>query len=234
MTPQTDFSRFSLPRVNPFPGTLRVLEMEGARALSPDGNRWDIQVAAERPTNLWGGLSRGDAHTDFFIFGVWSAAAGLRRVPVSPLFDIGTMLEESGRVLDLRKREAANLPFPPLPVWELWLLDQAARPGRGSRSTRRPGRACGAATVETGSWPFSGGEQLAAGGRSYTNRAGPLALRAGQRSLSPRPQTPPREPGFGRETRHPGGECASGQPQPRPQRRLHPGFFPYNLRSAPI
>ncbi len=72
-----------------------------------------------------GGLSRGNAHTDFFIFGVWSAAAGLRRVPVSPLFDIGTMLEESGRVLDLLKREAANLPFAPLPMWELWLLDQA-------------------------------------------------------------------------------------------------------------
>jgi hypothetical protein len=104
-----------------------VLEVEGARAVTPDGLNWEIQVVSERPANLWGSLSPGRTLTDFYTFGAWSRTEGLARVPVNPLFDIGTMLEETERIVGLLRTDAAEIPFAPLPAFELWLLDQAER-----------------------------------------------------------------------------------------------------------
>ncbi|MGD2082729.1 MAG: hypothetical protein PVF91_07175 [Chromatiales bacterium] len=127
MSSPSTHRRFSLVRPNPFLGTLQVLEIEGARAVTADGLNWEIQVVSERPANLWGSLSQGRTLTDYYTFGVWSRPEGLARVPVHPLFDVGAMLEESGRIIALLEAEASGVPFEPLPAFELWLLDEAER-----------------------------------------------------------------------------------------------------------
>jgi len=116
---------YSIPRPNPFLGTLQVLEIAGARAISPDGVNWEIQVASEGPANLWASLNRGRRATEFFTFGVWSREKGVARVPLNPLFDIGVMLEESERLVEQLKRGTASLPFPPSAGLELWLLGES-------------------------------------------------------------------------------------------------------------
>jgi hypothetical protein len=117
--------RFSLIRPNPFLGTLQVLELEGARAISPDGVNWEIQVVAEGPANLWGSLNQGRRGMDFYTFGVWSRQEGLARVPINPLFDIGMMLAQTERIAAELESDSTAVPFPPLPAFELWLLDEA-------------------------------------------------------------------------------------------------------------
>lgn len=124
---QQGTAHYCLRRVNPFLGVVAVVRTDAGRALSVDGQNWQIQVLAHPPRGLW---SR-DGHRDdlqFFRFGVWSEASGLTRVPLNPILDVGHMVAVS-QDLVARVREALPaLPFPPAPELELWLLDQDEAP----------------------------------------------------------------------------------------------------------
>lgn len=120
---------FSLRRVNPFLGTLQVAAVEGARALSPNGSRWQVellsQIAVRQP--LWADIGPASAERRFFTYGVWGPETGLRRLPVNPMLG-----DQSGHPALAPLIEALGhmprLPFPGADQLELWLLDQQGMP----------------------------------------------------------------------------------------------------------
>ena len=75
------YRRHALRRLNPFRGISRVVEGPDSRAISSDGNNWELQMRGERPA-AWGSLNAGRMQTGYFRYGVWSAQEGLARYPV--------------------------------------------------------------------------------------------------------------------------------------------------------
>lgn len=122
------FVRYAVRRLNPFSGVAQVIAGDGARAISLDGSRWEIQVVAEAPNDLWGSLNRHVHQSRFFRFGIWCAETGLRRVPVNPIMDIGSMLEAAAPLLTGLEASAGAVPFPLADVLEYWLLDSGGQP----------------------------------------------------------------------------------------------------------
>jgi hypothetical protein len=119
---------YSLRRVSPLEGVIQVLERDAARAISRDGIDWEIQVETESPNTLWGSLNTGKVQRRFFRFGTWSTRRGLWRVPVNPILDIGEMIEETQDLVAALEAHLAELPFPAVDRFELWLLDTQSRP----------------------------------------------------------------------------------------------------------
>lgn len=120
-------SAFSMRRLNPFNGTLQVFLHGSARALSGNGLVWEIQVLSDTPQGLWANTPFSERQ--YYSFGLWTAAHGLKQVPVNPLFNIRQMIEASERLIEALRPALERLPFPPADALECWLLDETdARP----------------------------------------------------------------------------------------------------------
>ncbi len=118
---------FSLRRANPFLGLVAVVKTSGGRALSFDGRSWQLQVLAHPPRGLW----TREGHQDrlqYFGFGLWSERTGVRRVPLNPILDAGSMLAESESLIGLVRASQKDLPYPLAKELELWLLDREQAP----------------------------------------------------------------------------------------------------------
>ncbi len=119
---------FGLRRLNPIQGVLQVVETPGARALSNDGARWEIQVLAARPEHSWRSSNRLAPVLRYYRFGTWTVQSGLRQVPVSPIMEIDAMLGESAAMVQALPGCLERLPFPLRDRHELWLLDSGQHP----------------------------------------------------------------------------------------------------------
>ncbi|MCG8488350.1 MAG: hypothetical protein MI756_12840 [Chromatiales bacterium] len=114
---------FSIRRLNPFNGLLQVFQLDAARALSANGQVWEIQVLSNSPQGLWANTPMGAQQ--YFTFGRWSEISGLKQVPVNPLFDIRTMIAASDRLIESLQPALSQLPFPMTDRYEHWLLDES-------------------------------------------------------------------------------------------------------------
>ncbi|MCG7899324.1 MAG: hypothetical protein JAY99_16905 [Candidatus Thiodiazotropha lotti] len=119
---QVPNSAFSIRRLNPFNGLLQVFQLDTARALSANGQVWEIQVLSDSPQGLWANTPLGAQQ--YFTFGLWSETSGLKQVPVNPLFDIRTMIAASDRLIESLQPVLSQLPFPMADRYEQWLLDE--------------------------------------------------------------------------------------------------------------
>lgn len=115
---------FAIRRLNPFDGLLQVVTTADARALSSNGRNWEIQVLSDSPKGLWANIPF--AGQRFYTFGLWSAADGLHRVPLNPLFNIRGMLESAQGLIGHLGPRTEELPFPLTDRYELWLLDETS------------------------------------------------------------------------------------------------------------
>ncbi|MET0029605.1 MAG: hypothetical protein ABW101_18390 [Candidatus Thiodiazotropha sp.] len=116
---------YSLRRLNPFNGVLQVHQHDRARALSANGQIWEIQVLSETPQGLWANTPLG--RSQYYTFGLWSYSEGLQQVPVNPLFNIRQMIQASEDLIETLQPRLSELPFPLLDPYELWLLDEQTR-----------------------------------------------------------------------------------------------------------
>jgi hypothetical protein len=107
---------------------VQVAEMEDARALSLDGVHWEIQVLCEQPEHTWRSSNQGDPVMRYLRFGTWSRAAGLRRVPLSPILDLDLLLGASAALTERLPACFDELPFVPADRHELWLMDREGLP----------------------------------------------------------------------------------------------------------
>jgi hypothetical protein len=119
---------YGVRRLNPFLGVVQVVETADARALSMDGETWQLQVLAERPEHTWGSLNRGGSRKQFFRFGLWRAQEGMSRVPLNPVLDVGAMLAAAHRLVEQLQAAVPGIPYPLGDRHELWLLDREAQP----------------------------------------------------------------------------------------------------------
>lgn len=113
---------FSIRRLNPFNGVLQVVATADARALSSNGQRWEIQVLSDSPQGLWANIPFSGKQ--FYTFGLWSQTEGLHRVSLNPLFNTTGMLKSAQRLIERLEPKLEQLPFPLLDIYELWLLDE--------------------------------------------------------------------------------------------------------------
>jgi hypothetical protein len=124
---QTLENAFSLRRLNPFNGILQVYTTDTARALSSTGIKWEVQILSDSPQGLWANIPF--AGRQFYTFGIWSRAEGLRQVPLNPLFNTREMLQAAEQIIERLLPNLDSLPFPFADPYELWLLDEySARP----------------------------------------------------------------------------------------------------------
>ncbi len=111
-------------RLSPFSGVVEIVETARGRAMSFDGLRWEIQVAAERISDTWRGAGvAAGIPPQLYRFGIWSAEEGHGCVAANPILDIGAMHEAAAELIDAIVAATPRMPFALGDVYELWLLD---------------------------------------------------------------------------------------------------------------
>lgn len=130
---------YAVRRVNPFEGVLQVVETADARAYSPNGHTWQIQVIARRPDHTWRSFSDTAPVEQYFNFGLWDAQDGLHRVPANPVMDIGSMTAAADRLAAKLRPLLGALPFPLIDHYECWSIDDQGNPVALLATTEEPG-----------------------------------------------------------------------------------------------
>ncbi|MGD9164223.1 MAG: hypothetical protein PVF13_05640, partial [Chromatiales bacterium] len=132
---------FSIRQLNPFRGVLQVFLNDRARALSGNGQVWEIQVLSDRPQGLW--PNTPFSGRQFYGFGLWSAEGGLSQVPINPLFNIDDMIDSAQALIEQLRPNLGDLPFPLADPFEAWLLDErASQPLALLQSSRSDAERC--------------------------------------------------------------------------------------------
>lgn len=119
---------FAVRRVNPLDGVLQVVEAHNARAYSPDGLVWQIQVLTERPDHTWRSFADVAPIEQFFNFGLWDAGSGLHRIPANPVLDIGGMKNAADALVTALETVVDQLPFTLVDHYEYWSTDYYGNP----------------------------------------------------------------------------------------------------------
>jgi hypothetical protein len=120
---EIDHRCYAIRRLNPFRGVIQIIQIDACRAISIDAERWEIQIRAKQPDDLWGGESAGEPVYRYIRFGTWSPGKGLNKVPAHPFLDLSQMFRKADQIIALLESEQSNLPFPLQDRFELWLLD---------------------------------------------------------------------------------------------------------------
>jgi len=135
-----DGQHYAVRQVNPFEGVLQVFETTDARAYSPNGAIWQIQVKARRPDHTWRSFGDLPPIEQFFNFGLWDAQGGLHRAPANPIMDIGGMIKAADRITESLRSRIAHLPFPLIDDHECWSTDHLGMPVALLATTEDPQR----------------------------------------------------------------------------------------------
>jgi hypothetical protein len=131
---------YAVRRVNPFEGVLQIVETHNARAYSPNGQVWQVQVLAQRPDHTWRSFSDVLPIEQFFNFGLWDAQDGLHRIPANPVMDIGGMTRAAQALTAALRPLLERLPFPLADLYECWATDYQGRPVALLATTEEPAR----------------------------------------------------------------------------------------------
>jgi hypothetical protein len=120
--------RFSERRLNPFMGTVQVVTIAGADAVTRDGRLWSLYVhgAVDEMIDEAGEhhlLPLADTH-----YATWSHHEGLRRAPVRSAADYPRIQATGNALLAAVEASAHLIPFPLADHYEQWLLDRDGRP----------------------------------------------------------------------------------------------------------
>ena len=114
---------YAIRRVNPFMGVWQVLKTEAGRAISSDGNNWDIEIRAEQRAG-WGSLNQNRKSHAYLRYAHWSEQTGLKTNPLPPGLGPEEIRQAADELVSRLKAVADALPFPLTDRKELWLLDQ--------------------------------------------------------------------------------------------------------------
>lgn len=126
--PAASARHFAVRRVNPFDGVLQVVETHNARAYSPNGRIWQIQVLTQRPDHTWRSFSDMAPVEQFFNFGLWDASGGLHKIPANPVMDIGGMTRAAEALGEQLRLLESKLPFTLIDDYECWSTDYNGQP----------------------------------------------------------------------------------------------------------
>jgi len=123
--PATDAepSCYALRLLNPYQGTVQVVETESARAISNDGINWRLQLRSAIYKTPWSSLAVPTPDNRYFVYGVWSQKDGLARVPIHPSLYQDHVENTAQHLLQSLARYGRKIPFALRDVFELWLME---------------------------------------------------------------------------------------------------------------
>ena len=113
--------RYAERRLNPFLGVIQVIESDLGRAISTDGQNWEIQLYAARSVG-WGSLGV-TKQSCLYRHGVWSEAEGLACFPSPPTVERESARAAAQGLIAATRAAQGALPFPLRDHYERWLLD---------------------------------------------------------------------------------------------------------------
>ena len=116
--------RYAERRLNPFLGVIQVIESDLGRAISTDGQNWEIQLYAARSVG-WGSLGV-TKQSCLYRHGVWSEAEGLACFPSPPTVERESARAAAQGLIAATRAAQGALPFPLRDHYERWLLDASA------------------------------------------------------------------------------------------------------------
>lgn len=119
---------FAERMLNPFRGICNVVEIQGADAVSRDGERWTLFVHGECEEALVEDGSIQEVETPDVKWATWSAEHGLRRAPVRRVIDHVFIDVIGGQLLEAVMTYGQDVPFPLRDCFEMWLLDRREQP----------------------------------------------------------------------------------------------------------
>lgn len=114
---------YATRRLNPFHGTVQIVNSGPARAISRDGVNWRIQIRSEIYKTPWSSLAIPEQQDHYFVYGGWSQQQGLARVPIHPSLYAEHVQQAVDELLQELGRVSRRLPFTLQDSRELWLMD---------------------------------------------------------------------------------------------------------------
>ncbi len=114
---------YCLRRLQPFQGTLQVLECDAGRALSLDGMSWQIQIGLQWSSSGWSSFADPAHQSGFVPYCNWNGEGQIRMLPLPAQADRALAKEQADQVLAELGDRRDRLPFAAGDPFELWLLD---------------------------------------------------------------------------------------------------------------
>ncbi|HEY9202040.1 MAG TPA: hypothetical protein VIQ81_10625 [Gammaproteobacteria bacterium] len=116
---------YSVRQLSPFVGNIQIIEVDYCRALSSDGQQWQIQASCETHQQIWQIAEQAYVPRRYVLYGSWSRLLGFSSLPLDPMLDVPDLQTiQQGLISALENQPA--LPFPPQDDYECWLMDQAS------------------------------------------------------------------------------------------------------------
>jgi hypothetical protein len=119
---------YSIRQLCPFQGLVQIVRGDYARALSGDGQHWQIQVSCEVHQQEWGIMNSPEIQRRYVMYGMWSLQNGLATLPLDPTLDVPSEQQIQHGLVDHLKSCVEQLPFPQQDHYELWALDTEQQP----------------------------------------------------------------------------------------------------------
>ncbi|MCW8855474.1 MAG: hypothetical protein OQK76_06795 [Gammaproteobacteria bacterium] len=113
---------YSARQLSPFTGNVQIIQTPFARALSLDGNSWQIQTICESHQQQWD--INNHIQRRFIIYGTWDIQNQLSRYPIDPTLDVPDESIISRYLINCIKNNLDNLPFKSADSYEFWLLNK--------------------------------------------------------------------------------------------------------------
>ncbi len=117
-------SCYSVRQLSPFIGTIQIVEADYCRALSSDGDHWQIQASCELHQQEWN--VSGDEYIPrrYVLYGSWSHKQGFSSLPLDPMLDVPSPEHVQRKLVRHLPDCHQQLPFAPRDYYECWLIDQ--------------------------------------------------------------------------------------------------------------
>jgi len=113
---------YSLRQLSPFQGLVYVVSIPLARAISNDGEYWQIQVSCENQQHKMG-LQQAGLARRYVLWGVWSKQYGLKTMPLDPMLDVPDDAVVEQQLIPALESSLQFMPFVQRDHYELWILD---------------------------------------------------------------------------------------------------------------
>lgn len=120
---------YSVRQLSPFIGNIQIIEADYCRALSSDGQAWQIQASCETHQQVWNISNDEYVPRRYVLYGSWSRQQGFSSLPLDPMLDVPALSHVKHQLIDHMEHCCQRLPFVPRDHYEYWLIDeQSQRP----------------------------------------------------------------------------------------------------------
>ena len=94
-----------------------------ARAITVDGNHWQIHVICEAHQQQWQVASEDTIQRRYVLYGTWTNTSGLYTMPLDPMLDVPADDDIQQQLIKPLEQHSHQIPFPQEDHYELWALD---------------------------------------------------------------------------------------------------------------